>query len=40
MKKELAFQNKEKDKRADELDIANHELAFQNKEKDKRADEL
>ncbi|MFT6806033.1 MAG: hypothetical protein ACJAWT_001439, partial [Glaciecola sp.] len=26
MKKELAFQNKEKDKRADELDIANHEL--------------
>jgi diguanylate cyclase (GGDEF)-like protein/PAS domain S-box-containing protein len=40
VKKELAFQNKEKDKRADELDIANHELAFQNKEKDKRADEL
>jgi two-component system aerobic respiration control sensor histidine kinase ArcB len=37
---ELAFQNKEKDKRAAELIIANKELAFQNKEKDKRAAEL
>ncbi|WP_351088111.1 EAL domain-containing protein [Shewanella sp. S1-49-MNA-CIBAN-0167] len=32
--------NKEKEKRANELAIANIELAFQNKEKDKRADEL
>jgi diguanylate cyclase (GGDEF)-like protein/PAS domain S-box-containing protein len=32
--------SKEKDKRADELALANIELAFQNKEKDKRADEL
>ena len=37
---ELAFQNEEKAKRADELLIANKELAFQNKEKTKRADEL
>ena len=37
---ELAFQNKEKAIRADELIIANQELAFQNKEKAKRADEL
>ena len=32
--------NKEKEKRANELALANIELAFQNKEKDKRADEL
>ena len=38
--KELAFQNNEKEKRADELIIANKELAFQNNEKEKRADEL
>jgi hypothetical protein len=38
--KELAFQNKEKEKRADELALANAELAFQNEEKEKRADEL
>ncbi|CAN1535944.1 aerobic respiration control sensor protein ArcB [Flavobacteriaceae bacterium] len=38
--KELAFQNDEKEKRADELGIANKELAFQNEEKEKRADEL
>jgi diguanylate cyclase (GGDEF)-like protein/PAS domain S-box-containing protein len=31
---------KEKEKRADELVLANIELAFQNKEKEKRADEL
>ncbi|MFB0925270.1 MAG: PAS domain-containing protein, partial [Vicingaceae bacterium] len=31
---------KEKDKRAEELAIANKELAFQNQEKDKRAEEL
>ena len=37
---ELALQNEEKGKRADELSIANVELAFQNKEKEKRADEL
>ena len=37
---ELAFQDKEKGKRADELLIANKELAFQNEEKEKRADEL
>jgi len=37
---ELAFQNEEKAKRADELIIANKELAFQNEEKTKRADEL
>ncbi|MFZ4564274.1 MAG: hypothetical protein ACOYNU_12905, partial [Bacteroidales bacterium] len=34
---ELAFQNEEKAKRADELLIANKELAFQNEEKAKRA---
>jgi PAS domain S-box-containing protein len=38
--KELAFQNKEKEKRAAELIIANEELAFQNKEKEKRSEEL
>jgi light-regulated signal transduction histidine kinase (bacteriophytochrome) len=38
--KELAFQNEEKEKRAEELIIANKELAFQNKEKEKRAAEL
>lgn len=38
--KELAFQNKEKEKRAAELGIANKELAFQNEEKEKRAAEL
>jgi len=38
--KELAFQNEEKEKRADELIIANKELAFQSKEKGKRAAEL
>ena len=38
--KELAFQNNEKEKRADELNIANEELAFQNNEKEKRAAEL
>ena len=34
------FQNKEKEKRAAELVIANKELAFQNKEKEKRAANL
>ncbi|MGV8945607.1 MAG: PAS domain S-box protein [Lutibacter sp.] len=38
--KELAFQNNEKEKRAQELGIANEELAFQNNEKEKRAQEL
>ena len=38
--KKLAFQNDEKEKRADELVIANKELAFQNDEKGKRAAEL
>ncbi len=38
--KELAFQNDEKEKRAQELIIANEELAYQNEEKEKRADEL
>ena len=45
--KELIFQNKEKEKRADEkgkraeeLIIANKELAYQHEEKEKRADEL
>ena len=37
---ELAFQNAEKAKRAEELAIANKELAFQNDEKAKRAEEL
>jgi signal transduction histidine kinase len=38
--KALAFQNKEKEKRAAELLIANKELVFQNEEKEKRAAEL
>ncbi|MCM4156453.1 PAS domain-containing protein [Gramella sp. AN32] len=38
--KKLAFQNEEKQKRAEELIIANKELAFQNGEKQKRAEEL
>jgi light-regulated signal transduction histidine kinase (bacteriophytochrome) len=38
--KELAFQNVEKEKRAQELAIANKELVFQNGEKEKRAQEL
>ncbi|SDB85946.1 ATP-binding protein [Williamwhitmania taraxaci] len=38
--KELAFQNKVKEKRAAELVIVNKELAFQNDEKEKRAAEL
>ena len=38
--KELDFQNEEKGKRANELEIANIELAFQNEEKGKRANEL
>ncbi len=38
--KELAYQNDEKEKRAQELSIANIELAFQNDEKEKRAAEL
>jgi PAS domain S-box-containing protein len=37
---ELAFQSKEKGKRADELIVANKELLFQNEEKEKRANEL
>ena len=37
---ELAYQNKEKEKRANELGIANKELAFQNVEKENRAAEL
>ena len=36
-RKELAFQNEEKEKRAAELGIANKELAFQDEEKEKRA---
>jgi signal transduction histidine kinase len=39
-KKELAFQNEEKEKRAAELVVANRELAYQNGEKEKRAAEL
>jgi len=39
-KKELMFQNDEKEMRANELVTANKELAFQNNEKEKRADEL
>jgi len=35
-----SFQNEEREKRADELDIANIELKYQNKEKKKRAEEL
>ena len=38
--RELAFENKEKEKRAAELSIANKELAFQNREKERRAAEL
>ena len=38
--KELAFQNEEKGKRAEELVIANEELEYQNNEKGKRAEEL
>ena len=38
--KELAHQNKEKEKRATELIIANKELAHQNEQKEKRAAEL
>ncbi len=38
--KELAFQNDEKERRAEELGIANLELAFQYDEKGKRAAEL
>jgi CheY-like chemotaxis protein/CHASE3 domain sensor protein len=37
---ETQHQNEEKEKRADELVIANKELAFQNNEKEKRAAEL
>ncbi|MGK0260118.1 MAG: hypothetical protein ACI96M_003562, partial [Candidatus Azotimanducaceae bacterium] len=37
---ELVIANKEIEKRADALILANKELAFQNEEKDKRADEL
>ena len=39
-KKELLFQNDERQKRAAELAIANEELIFQNHEKEKRANEL
>jgi PAS domain S-box-containing protein len=38
--KELAYQNREKEKRAAELVIANKELLYQNDEKEKRATEL
>jgi len=38
--RELAYQNEEKEKRANELIVANAELAFQNAEKEKRANEL
>jgi PAS domain S-box-containing protein len=38
--KELAYQNQEKEKRANELVIANEELAYQNQEKENRANEL
>ncbi|HEY6144144.1 MAG TPA: PAS domain S-box protein, partial [Flavobacterium sp.] len=38
--KKLAFQNREKEKRANELILANEELAFQNEEKENRAAEL
>jgi PAS domain S-box-containing protein len=37
---ELTFQNSEKGKRANELDLANKEIDFQSEEKEKRADEL
>jgi signal transduction histidine kinase len=39
-KKEIAFQQEEKEKRAAELIVANAKLAFQNDEKEKRAAEL
>ena len=39
-RRELEFQNVEKEKRAAELVVANKELAFQNDEKEKRAAEL
>jgi PAS domain S-box-containing protein len=39
-RKELAFQNEENNKWAEELALANKELAFQNEEKEKRAGEL
>ncbi|PWS26624.1 two-component sensor histidine kinase [Pedobacter yonginense] len=39
-KREIAFQNEEKENSATELDIAKHEIAFQNAEKEKRAEEL
>ncbi len=39
-KKEIAFQNAEKEKRAAELILANEELAFQRVEKENRASEL
>lgn len=38
--KKLAFQNREKEKRANELILANEELAYQNEEKENRAAEL
>jgi PAS domain S-box-containing protein len=38
--KELAYQNEEKQKRADELATANKKYAYQNEEKQKRANEL
>ena len=38
--KKLAIQNEEKEKRVDELGIANKELDFLNEEKEKKADEL
>ena len=40
LQKNSTFQNKEKEKRAAELIIANEELVFQNNEKEKRAAEL
>jgi signal transduction histidine kinase len=40
IKKELAFQNQEKEDRSAELFIANTELLFQYEEKEKRAQEL
>ncbi|WP_161568402.1 PAS domain-containing sensor histidine kinase [Flavobacterium cupreum] len=39
-KKEIIYQNTEKEKRASELVLANEELAFQSDEKEKRAAEL
>jgi signal transduction histidine kinase len=40
LKTELAFQNSEREKRAEELRLANIELLYQNGEKEKRAEEL